>query len=690
MPPQRLDREPVPYPAGGRGEASVALIVVVDSSGGVSDVQVHDGPSPFVDVAAAAVRTWRFLPATRDDVAVAARVMVRVDFHPPTAQPLLEEPTPPPQAPAAPAPAPDEPIDVSVKGQREEPSAIHIPRTEVRLVAGAFGDPFRIVEALPGMAPWTSGLPYYYVRGSPPESVGYFIDGIRIPLLFHVGAGPSTMAPALVESVDLFPGAYPARYGRMSGAVVAGETTAPSETRARGEFAARFYDANAFVETPIDGGRGTVLAAARYAYTAPLISLFAPNYSLGYWDYQLRATHRVSDRDTVTLFAFGAHDELHYNGQPQFSIEYHRVDLRLDHRIRGGSLRVAFTFSQDHTLTADTDVGQSAALDGPGWRLRMELDQHVDRKVRIRAGADVGATRFTADEYPAQGAFPALHGPHTDVEGGAYADVVWYPAKPLEVVPGFRLDGYRSRDRSTWAPQPRLAAKVRLHPALSWLSAFGTAHQEPTEAVFLPAALPNPMDESARTSAQLSEGLEVRLPSSMRLRATGFYSRTLAPQILGTPVSGLEQGEGLEVFFHRDLTERLGGFVSYTLSRTDRAIGSVTERAPWDRTHVLTVVAGYDLGARWRAGARFFFESGRPFTQPCGGSAGDLPPFYRIDARVEKKWVFRGGPWLAASLEGFNVTDQAEPIGSDCVNGKPSVQYQTPIILPTLGLEGGF
>jgi hypothetical protein len=109
----------------------------------------------------------------------------------------------------APAPAVAPPIDVSVKGEREEPSTIHIPRSETQFVAGAFGDPFKIVEALPGMAPWLSGLPYYYVRGSPPESVGYFVDGIRIPLLFHVGPGPSTIAPALVDSVDLFPGAYP-------------------------------------------------------------------------------------------------------------------------------------------------------------------------------------------------------------------------------------------------------------------------------------------------------------------------------------------------------------------------------------------------------------------------------------------------------------------------------------------------
>ena len=82
--------------------------------------------------------------------------------------------------------------------------------------------------------------------------------------------------------------------------------------RPHGELSARVYDANAFVETPFDAGRGAVAVGGRYAYTGPLVSVVVPHYSLGYWDYQVRASHRVGDRDTVTLFAFGAHDELHY------------------------------------------------------------------------------------------------------------------------------------------------------------------------------------------------------------------------------------------------------------------------------------------------------------------------------------------------------------------------------------------
>jgi TonB family protein len=706
--PRRLDAAEVPYPDGASGDAKVVLVVVVDANGDVTDVSVREGAAPFAGAAMAGVRAWRFAAATKDGVPVAARIVATVTFHAPVRAAPATPPAPPPVA-AKPAPAAGavEAQEISVRGEREEPSTIHIPRTESRLVAGGFGDPFKVLEALPGTAPWLSGLPYYYVRGAPPETVGYFIDGIRVPLLFHVGPGPSTIAPALVDSVDLFPAAYPAQYGRYSGAIIAGETAPPVTDHAHGEFSARIYDASAFAETPFDDGKGTVMAASRYAYTGPLISLIVPDYSLDYWDYQLRASHSLGDAGTLTLFAFGAHDELHYRGQPTFRIEYHRVDVRYDRPIPGGNVRVAWTLNYDDSLTAvqsDTGVG-SAAQKGPGWRLRAEVDERLTADAKLRAGADIGATMFTVDSDPAIDGVQPPVGPHTNVEGGAYADVVWRPSRAVEIVPGFRFDGYSTREQATWAPQPRLAARIGVLPRLTWVSSMGTAHQEPTEAIFVPGKVPYAVSQASQNDYQFSEGAEVQLPSSMRARISGYYSRLVAEHVLGTDSTQLGQSFGMEVFLHRDFTQRLGGFISYTLGRTTSTVGGLTERATWDRTHIVSLVAGYDLGRNWRIGGRLFFESGRPYPAACTANCepstgpaavffqpkGDLPPFWRLDMRLEKRWEFAGGRWLAGTLECFNTLDKAEPTGDTYTPGSGlTVTYQSPIILPTVGAEGGF
>jgi len=176
--------------------------------------------------------------------------------------PLGEEKRPSDTARPRPARA-SEIQEVYVRGQHVEPSrTVSLSRAEVREIPGTFGDPFRAIEMMPGVTPVVSGLPFFFVRGAPPGNVGYFLDGVRVPLLFHVGAGPSVVHPAIIDHVDLYPGGYPARFGRFAGGIVSGEMTAP-RPQTHGEFNLRAFDAGAWAETPFAGGRGTVSLGGR-------------------------------------------------------------------------------------------------------------------------------------------------------------------------------------------------------------------------------------------------------------------------------------------------------------------------------------------------------------------------------------------------------------------------------------------
>jgi hypothetical protein len=76
--------------------------------------------------------------------------------------------------------------------------------------------------------------------------------------------------------------------------------------------------------------------------------------------------------------------------------------------------------------------------------------------------------------------------------------------------------------------------------------------------------------------------------------------------------------------------------------------------------------------------------------QPTYSVVGRLPPFFRVDVRIERRWTFSGGQWLAGTFECFNALDKAEPIGGDYSPATGiTPRTQSPIILPSLGLEGG-
>lgn len=258
VPPAVEGSTNVPYPAGAAGDATVLLNVDIDKDGRVSSAVVTEGAEPFAEHARRAVLDWRFTPARRGATPVAARIRARVEFHQeqaPDTSGLTSQPPPATQGAAAPAPAPaksnvvvEVPQNVEVRGMRHEIGETTLSATDVREMPGAFGDPFRAIEALPGVVPVVSGLPFFYIRGAPPNDNAYLVDGIRVPLLFHVGIGEGVIHPALIDHIDFYPGAAPAAYGGSAGAVINGQTRDPAATP-HGEANVRLLDAGALVES---------------------------------------------------------------------------------------------------------------------------------------------------------------------------------------------------------------------------------------------------------------------------------------------------------------------------------------------------------------------------------------------------------------------------------------------------------
>jgi hypothetical protein len=115
------------------------------------------------------------------------------------------------------------------------------------------------------------------------------------------------------------------------------------------------------------------------------------------------------------------------------------------------------------------------------------------------------------------------------------------------------------------------------------------------------------------------------------------------------------------------------------------------------------VIGAYDLGAGWRAGARFVYYTGRPYSRTALGYAippfnsERLPDFHRLDFRVEKRFGALRRPSLSVVFEWFNATLRKEAVGIDCQYDQASfpldrctVNEIGPVTIPTIGLEGFF
>ncbi|MDF2693824.1 MAG: TonB family protein / TonB-dependent receptor, partial [Labilithrix sp.] len=518
VPPRLLTSLLAPYPADAEGDAAVMLAVSIDAQGEVADVRVLEGFEPFASAAIESVRGARFVPATREGKPIAATVRFRIDFTkplpkpppPPEPEPVAE---PPAEVPAGgtgtPSPAaPKRVDDVVVRGGRAAVgtgTSDSLARSEVRQLPGAFGDPFRAIEAIPGMTPVLTGLPYFYVRGAPPGNVGYFFEGVRVPYLFHFGLGPAVIHPALISSTTLHRGGYPAALGRYAGGVVEAQAMPPGD-RIHGEGQLRLIDAGALVEAPFADGKGAALVAGRYSYTAALFSFLSSDTTLDYRDYQARVFYALSDRDTLSVLGFGAYDfaaqrqtidptkrplladpnasrEPYEVTRTLFASEFHRADLRWDRSLsNGGHLRVASTVGFDRTRVEARRAATDVMTAG-----RIELTQPLARSVLFRAGADIVVDQYTTDSLPTfsddddvVARQRSVFVDRVDFATGARVDTVLSMIPRMEIVPGVRFDAYGSGGEHAVAVDPRLAARFAVSDKVRILHAYGVASQPPS------------------------------------------------------------------------------------------------------------------------------------------------------------------------------------------------------------------
>jgi TonB family protein len=774
---------PLEYPEGAEGEASVALELTLTVDGNVSKAVAIEGDEPFASRAAAAAQNWKFQPATRDGKPISAKIRYQVRFVPPREVPETSaEPAAPAAAPAKPGatsaappqPAEPKPYEIVVVGERA-PIRHELARTEISRMPGAFGDAFRAIEALPGVVPIISGLPYFYVRGAPPGNVGYFFDGIPVPFLYHFALGPSVFHPAFVDRVDLYPGAYPVRYGRFAGAIVAGEM-APPGYRLRGEWNVRLIDSGAMVETPFANGRGSVMLGGRFSYTGLVVSLLAPGVNTGYWDYQARARYDLNPHDSVEVLGFGSGDYTTYTEKvgvidPQgnereierkhtlVDIGFHRADLRWDHRLEQGNWRNALMVGRDRTGFADGQVNVYDYMVG----LRSEYWKQLDPQLRLRAGADLlfeslkqeftdqnnndvvevsGASNPDAGALPPggpmmPGSLPPTSTPtdgsssdqnssqsdaarlgffgRKDFSLGLYADLVWQVAPKVQITPGLRTDLFVSGSKAKLSLDPRITAEYQMSKKLKLVHGLALVHQAPSFIGPVPGFKPS-LQGGLQRAIQYSAGVNYELPagfsSSVALFQSAFFNMTDLISLIQLEQTA-DQGQnqtgnnninafrtdghayGLEVMVRRSLSRKLGGFVTYTLSRSLRYSGRVSGPATTDRTHVLNVAASYDLGKNWRFGARVVFYTGIPAEVAYLEAARHpprTPPFWRLDVKLEKRWyIRRPDRWWGFNIEVLNTTLNEELISGSC--NAFACKYQglgAPITVPIIAFEGAW
>ncbi|NMO15611.1 TonB-dependent siderophore myxochelin receptor MxcH [Pyxidicoccus fallax] len=239
QPPQRIDSVVVPYPEAERAaglEGEVVLRLTIDEHGVVTESEVVRSAGPAFDEAVrTASLSFRFEPARVGGEPVAVQIELlhtfKLDPVPPSAEtPASEAPT---AAGTEPAPTDEKPaegkgLETTVSGRSEaermRQSAEAVKVISIRRAKARSADLGQVLASQEGVEVRRAGglgsTALFSLNGLTDDQIRFFLDGVPLDLAGYP-FGIANVPVNLVDSVQLYRGVVPVRYGAdaLGGAV---------------------------------------------------------------------------------------------------------------------------------------------------------------------------------------------------------------------------------------------------------------------------------------------------------------------------------------------------------------------------------------------------------------------------------------------------------------------------------------
>lgn len=575
-----------------------------------------------------------------------------------------------------------------------------VPLSEAAGVPGTLGDPLRLLAGSAGLSRTPFDAGWLLVRGGEHDDTGLFLDGVRVPLIYHLGGFTSVLHPEMVEAVRFWPGVFPARYGdAISGAVDVVPSTVGERARAVGGINLVF--AHAFAEVPAPWGGLAVAARRSYldGILAAALSPEAAGIAPRFWDVSARAS--VGEGSVTLLALSDAIDAPSFSGEGVLQILQRAAQLQATLPL-GEGLTVQPSLAWTRRDVTGDAIPQWVAELYPG--LRIEGTGDLADHAHLIAGVEAQQRSFTLQRSDAArsapiGSLQPYLGLSVDGPVALWSELRLHTA----AIPDHPLRwGLAPRAGIRWTPAPTL----QLHGQL------GQLQQLPPITLLL--ATPDGRYLALESSDQVSVGGVIGDPRA-RLQLDAFVRRghDLGElELDGSVDGGSSQTRGLEATGTTRI-DALELSLLYQLLRADRLEDPSEQGTPWlfEQPHRIELRVVQALPRGWTLGGRFRYASGYPRLALEGEylptSAYDLllqrtvdlglpadrerlAPFHGLDLRIAHRVLFR--TWqLTASLDVQNVYNQrvVEPVITGFGEARPSYGFGLPV-LPIFALEGTF
>ena len=561
-------------------------------------------------------------------------------------------------------------------------------------------DVIRTLQLLPGVSTVGEGAMGFNVRGGNVDQNLILLDEAPVFNSSHLFGFFSVFNADAVKDFKLYKGGIPAKYGGRLSSVLDVRQIEGNMKKFHGSAGLGLISSRLMLEGPIVKDKASFMISGRRSYIDLFFPLFEDlkGTSVFFYDLNAKVNYKIGERDRLFLSGYFGDDVMNFNNQFKARWGNGTGSLRWNHlfnsklflnttvvyskysyslgvpeglqafewksAIQNFNAKMDFSYYPNPNNTIEFGVNALFYAFDPGATEPLN-DESMFQEISVARKRAIEPAIYLSNEQSISDNFTVQYGLRYSFfvnygEQTVYQYAQGLPHQEENITDTtFYSGGDIIRTHAGWEGfEPRLSLNYMISNRHSVKASYNRTRQYIHLISNTTAATPidvwAPSDSYIEPSSvdQVALGYFRNFSNNTyEFSVEGYYKRfydiidyrdgaelLLSDKLETQILSGSGLAYGLEMMFKKS-TGRLTGWLSYTLSRTERTIEGINNDDPfpsnWDKIHDLTAVLSYDLNDRWNASANFSFMTGRPITYPDGR--------YELDGIIVPNYSNRNG-----------------------------------------------
>lgn len=579
-------------------------------------------------------------------------------------------------------------------------------------------DILKTIQLLPGVKSSSEGNSGFSVRGGAVDQNLILLDEAPVYNASHLFGFFSTFNSDALKDATIIKGSAPAQYGGRLSSVLDIKMKDGNNQHYAVNGGVGLISSRLSIEGPIKKDKSSFIISGRRTYADMFLGLtdeFSQN-ELFFYDLNIKANTQINEKNRIFISGYFGRDILGLNNSFRTTWGNASGTLRwssiMNEKLFSNTVLTYSDYNYDINFSNDIlDVTiQSKIRD---WNLKKDFSWFLSDRHLLKFG--VNTIFHTISPSTINGTIPDSFERESrySIEKAIYLSDEYKVTDQLTMSYGLRLstfsilggDTYNIYEQGVLVDSVQLASgklgktyfnlepRYSVNYRINDVSSIKAAYARNTQNLHLltNSTSGNPTDQWIGTSYtvkpeisdQFSIGYSRNIQENNYELNVEAYYKSMQNQIdfrngadiglnAGRDIEadllfGIGRAYGLE-FIAKKKTGSLTGWVSYTLSKTERKIEGINNNEWYnsrlDRTHDLSVVATYMLSKRWTVSGLFVYSTGNAVTYPTGKyeingqtifqydsrNADRMPAYHRLDlsatyeAKSDKKfqssWTF--------------------------------------------------